>query len=637
MAVFRSTAQVQRDAFPHGRDQLLLDYFVKIWKSDADYKVFMARRAFNLNRAMMRAYDAENNFEYHTETILTQTGILLSSGELADYYILHGYFPVILICDDILVHGRSVKRLIDRLHAAITKYAKQKNPKVDSRQIKKKLLEAVEFHVFAQNESGILLDDRYEIQADQQISSPQLKVLSSQISDYLKGCGIANTSFVLSGELPMHVQHRLFRDPQLMETSTSFCYRGRTQLVFYKNRGGILETIRIHCPDDYSEYNGVITSLVLFGDIEKTDLDRLCDRIAVGVSKYIPGGKISEILRLKMDEMEAPKMQLLHFLLSIFCLVEFLQEALEFDNNEVYQFLLRSDYTKIACNFDFSYRLRREFMRLFNAICFEGFKADWLYALLVNNGAIIPLFVDKSPDNQFHQARLGLLEMQAYEDAEDIFYKKGMEAEAEADEYVRRYKEYDTTKPSADSIELKRYLRQMNEAGIIQNTSSIGCMLGLLDSGLVAMNTEADRKGSQIYYMKTYLKAGELATSVYARIFTVFMPALALVEQNYKRVDKYRKPAVKKFIDYLQEHCYSVFGVVEPDDRKLAEKLKKKEDELLLLYNGAQTFSDWTDSLVTYGDRSGIRGNKTENHPSEAEEQKRKRFYYIVARNYLGM
>ena len=88
----------------------LTQFFQNVWMSNASYKVFMARRAFNLNYAFMDMMKAKYRSEYKIDNIMSNTALLLCAEEIADYYVITKCFPDILIIDDLLLHGRGISK-----------------------------------------------------------------------------------------------------------------------------------------------------------------------------------------------------------------------------------------------------------------------------------------------------------------------------------------------------------------------------------------------------------------------------------------------------------------------------------------------------------------------------------------------
>lgn len=645
MTVYKTTTALQA-SFPDGRAEELQDFFEKIWNDKAEYKVFMARRAFNLNYVMMKALRPDADQDYQTEHILSNTGLISISEQLATDYLIYGSFPRILICDDILIHGRTILRMIYDLKKAVWAFLSESGINIDQTEFQRSLTSSLEIFVFAKNEQGTLIDKEYEVKTETRMKLYQLRGLSQQISAYLQNCGIANTSFVLSSDLLARQRQELFNNYNVITPSLSFCYRGRRQLVYYRNRSGILETVRVHCPDEYSMYEGVVTSLAIIGKIKKKDLDRISSDMAFWLKYYASDGQIYRILNYTDSSMDQVKLKLLLFLLSIFGFVDFFKIYFRFGANQIFQMLITSDYIKIASNFGLASELKNELGDLFRALSFQNLTTDWIFEELSLCGAMAPDAENVPETGQFEQARLGVTESKAYFYAEDIFYAVGGKAEIAANKCVKGETVYDPGHyPSSDSFAIEEYLKQMTQRGIFQDTSSIGCALGLMDSGLMALNVEpltSDNEDTD-REIEMFLKAGELAVSVYIRRFSIFIPALAFIEKQMTVKKDELEKILENFIRYLQDLCYTRYGRKDKRDEDLlkalnkeAEKAEQKEQGLFSLYQLGQKFQDWNTDLIVEGDRTQIPGNKSENHFSEKEEKLRKEYYLLCADAYIS-
>ena len=125
MEAVRSNEKLVRSSFSEEEYGKLLQFFQGIWQSNAAYKVFMARRAFNLNFAFMEIKDVQYKDEYKVEGIMSNTALLLCAEEIADRYRLTGHFPRIIIADDLLIHGRGIMKLIDNLECLLVEFLKK--------------------------------------------------------------------------------------------------------------------------------------------------------------------------------------------------------------------------------------------------------------------------------------------------------------------------------------------------------------------------------------------------------------------------------------------------------------------------------------------------------------------------------
>lgn len=571
-------------------------FMVNIWRSEAKYKIFMARRAFNLNYAFMEICDARKDDTLITDGIMSNTALLLCAEEIAGYYKRSKQFPRILIVDDLLFHGRGIIKLLDNFETLIVEFLEKDSIKENKTIIHEKLFSAVNIYVFAQNREGLLVDRHYALKSELHLPMNELRGLSQQISDALQNCGIANTSYVLSVALSSYDSRELNFGGNAFEYSRLFRYRGYSQLYYYKFNNNLLSTIRTNIPVNRQRLDRMFTSLVIFGDIISGDFDELCNMIAGQLDIIIPYSRIAEILRYHNDKLARPKAQMLSFLLSIECFADFYREKISTDSMRLYHIFLKSDYKKIVTNFDKVMLLQYEIVGLFKHICFEGVPEYTISDMVSNYVQNIRGTEEKSAVPCFRMGGVENIEesRSLYTAAEDIFYEVGINAERDAASYIYEQKKFEPTQSASDVLRLNQYLGIMNK----DSFKSIGCILKLMDSGLLSMNMEKNRDNIQCV-----LKSGELAMYVVPRRFSVFISALAIVERNSQKRNIDLRIAISRFIEYLQEHCYEQNGCSTDDDVGLLRQLKESKGTLLYMYVSGQFFQDWDTELLTEGDR----------------------------------
>lgn len=639
-----------RNSFTETEYDVLQRFFQDIWLNDATYKVFMARRAFNLNYAFMNLTAAHYKAEYKTEGIMSNIALLLCAEEIAEYYQRMGDFPKIILADDLLIHGRGIMKLIDNLENLVTdSLQSMQNCTISKDSLHSKLLSAISIYVYAQNLDGILLDKQAPLKSVLQLPIAKLRVLSQKISRVLQQCGVANTSYVLSTELPWGFYQQEY--DRNVEEDTLFPYRGNTLRYYYCRHGeSCLSTVRFYKSSSNSSPTGIATSLTFFGDIAYQDDDpncpfnALCRDVAEELHNMIPYSWITRILRCQNKFLTRPRAQLLSCLLSIIGYCDFYRKKISDNSQALYKSLIQSDYHKIVSNFDRSQKLRFEIVQIFHQVSQEEFFSSRIYDL-------VDQYASKLSENSWQGLDDGsvgdwmpgetggsaLRTEGLHEFAEDIFYEVGMNAECDANQCAQQQAGFDPAKPGSDFIRLEQYLSIM-ERYSSHFPSSMGCALNLMDSGLMAMNLDLAPSGGTL---QCILKAGELSTFVLPRRFSIFVPALSIVEREYAKVGSNRRTVVNCFIDYLQDHCYQQDGVDSPEDLSLLAKLRRSKVSLLYMYVAGQRFQDWDVNLFTEEDRFSRGLDEWGNFSAEkysswiANEAKRIRYYSYCAKSFL--
>lgn len=127
-------------------------------ESNVRYVVYVVRRCYML--ALIMEHITGNKMEDSEEReFMTDASFFLRCNELSEYYRKYRCFPKILLCDDILIHGRNInhflKSLEERLFEMLTEY--------EEGEIQAALVAAIKIHVYARSEDSLLLLGRYEL------------------------------------------------------------------------------------------------------------------------------------------------------------------------------------------------------------------------------------------------------------------------------------------------------------------------------------------------------------------------------------------------------------------------------------------------------------------------------------------
>ena len=623
----------------------LWTFMNNLWEDSADYKVLMARRMLNLNCVLMQEWDVKSNKQYLTDSIMSNTAFLLSARAIADRYAFKKKFPRILICDDIMLHGRGIMALIDRFERIVSRRLKENHIEINEKKLRFDLRNAILIYVFAKNNrEGLLIDESsYHLSCARTLPISRLRELSQDISNFLQSREVANTSYVMSIQVPWHQLRVLFEKRSgdiLRDPGQRFYYRGREMKAYIRERSRrTIETIRLYYIDENLHNGAVLTSLPIFGDIRGNLFDELCAVVAQHLEQYVRYSQISTYLLQKDEELIKPRAQLLSFLYSILSMADFCQQNLHLDGNELYRVLVSGDFNKIISNFDDGDIVRYEILNLFRELCIHSSESRILWDHLdrvadeVNPNLKSDLAGNRTAIFAPLESPEPAQRKKKYEDAEDIFYEVGMDAEYDAFRYIQMNIPFDPSRSGVDTISLSKYLHIM-KGNRGRQSHSLGCMFGLMDSGLVSMNLEVFRS-SDGQRIRTVLKAGELATYVLPRRFSVFIPALAYVESQYAKVGKYLRDVIGFFVDYLQGHCYERYGVAETRDENLLRDLENRKSLLLYVYSAGQKFQDWNIELRNERKYMLSRLETEEEELSYDEERARKSHYLLFAREFI--
>lgn len=199
--------QYTKSVLGEGHYALACSFFDSVFYAPARYKVFLRRRCLNLMYLYLELHWDGMNEEQWLDIISTfysDSALLADAKEIAQQYCILRLMPSILIVDDILIHGRTLNRLIDKLTDLIYQYVREKNGDADRETVARDLLGALNIRVMVQNGNPLLLRSPYvkrlycaEDKSD--IWSPhRWHELSARLSRLMGEGYFQNTSYVLS-------------------------------------------------------------------------------------------------------------------------------------------------------------------------------------------------------------------------------------------------------------------------------------------------------------------------------------------------------------------------------------------------------------------------------------------------------
>lgn len=184
-------------AFILGRDIFdeLKEWYLYTLRGNWEYVFFVVRRSYVLalifEEITGKRMDEQLFTKYYTDSAMP-----LLVAEFASRYRERGSFPRILLCDDLLIHGRNINFLAGdlerRLLAELNEY--------DPLEISLALMDAIQVHVYTCSSDKLLLRERYLVRThSMRAERPAFYYrLSGNISSLILDSGFANATYVIS-------------------------------------------------------------------------------------------------------------------------------------------------------------------------------------------------------------------------------------------------------------------------------------------------------------------------------------------------------------------------------------------------------------------------------------------------------
>lgn len=585
----------------------LADYLLRIREAvqgDGSYQYVcvMERRCFNL----IARFSPEL-----LDRVVTSNGLLCMGKEIARYYEENYDFPRMLVCDDIVIHGRNLARFFYGLEEEIVGILEAKGYEFafEQRQaLHRRLIDAVDIYAYVRSKHPLLLEYGYiqKIEYDHACSDMEIHDISLQITDFLNRSGATSTSFVIS--FPKTVLTRQ------VETDVGDWKRGERNLYGCVNENEsapnrrMISYIRTVCegrPQSWistvryypgEEKNQWITSAPIFEDCSLKKLQNICQQIVLCLEKEQARGKQYQKLRSILREEKTPQLQEVRWQLVSF----FASVADFFDFYEAYEGQLVQDeaaqkelvdgsnWRKISANFrgieEWGRNDQRTDEELYRFCCDRVLQRAVQGILNVEMKPFVLQPVGHILDGSKHIVDAA---------ASQVASEEGMRQEADAYALEERPYSFQPERHNGGIISFSSFFKKMSELveasiSVVEGTTTI---LKLMDDGVVGLRLHQD---SETKELQTVLKVGELATFYWPMQLSVYVPALALVERSCWRQNMEQKEAVLRF---LKEQAF------EPGD-KLPKHLEEKKFEVadvqrcLLawtekLYHAGQSYRGW--------------------------------------------
>lgn len=587
----------------------LADYLLRIREAvqgDGSYQYVcvMERRCFNL----VARFSPEL-----LDRVVTSNGLLCMGKEIARYYEENYDFPRILVCDDIVIHGRNLARFFYTLEEEVVGILEAEGFTFTFEQrqgLHRRLIDAVDICAYVRSKHPLLLEYGYiqKMQYGHACSDVEIRDISLQITDFLNRSGATSTSFVIS--FPKSVltrqveadvgdwkrnERNLYECPNENESAPNRKMMSYIRMPCEGMPQSWISTVRYYPGEEKNQW---ITSVPIFEDCSLEKLQSICQQIDSHLEEEQARGKQYQKLRSILREEKTPQLQEVRWQLVSF----FASVADFFDFYEAYEgqpiqdeaaqreLVDGSNWKKISANFRGIEKRGRNDQRtdeeLYRFCCDRALQRAVQGILNVEMTPLMLRPVGHILDGSKH-----IIDAAASQVASD----EGMRQEVSA--YALEERPY-SFKPECHNggiIPFSSFFEKMAmsvKARLGDSTSvaeGATTILKLLDDGVVSLRLQQD---SETKALQTVLKVGELATFYWPLQFSVYVPALALVEHSCWRQNMEQKEAVLRFLkeqafepgDKLPKHLeeFGVAGV----QRRLLEWTEK-------LYHAGQSYRGW--------------------------------------------
>lgn len=136
------------------------NFFSFIRNSDAKYKVVMAGECFNLLNAYYRSKYGKPLAAIEN-CMISDSALFTSIPEIVQEYQTTGIFPEILIADAILVHGITIRHLLDTFIQKVYEYLEKTGQQTDYQKTESDALRSISIITIVQSDRALLMKPAY--------------------------------------------------------------------------------------------------------------------------------------------------------------------------------------------------------------------------------------------------------------------------------------------------------------------------------------------------------------------------------------------------------------------------------------------------------------------------------------------
>lgn len=532
------------------------NFFMSIWNSDAEYKVFLARRCLNLMYNVYRAKFGASS-ELSDSDFYSDSAFLANAPNIASSYKEYGVMPKILIVDDILIHGRTISFLISNYIDAVCEQLEMLEVKEDRSYLEDIILDSITVRTIVRSNYPLLIPNKYrrclKYKTDRSdVWTPaRWHEFSSRISLIVDKGYFCNTSFVLSllESDGIETFTWIFKSAEKAgfekSSSNSSCREVWVKLL--RNSKGdtmAVYTLRI-IRSDFDKKIRVVPFVMMSDFVQgSTKLAEDHNDVFEWIDKYFDNSEIMSKIRSEA----------LYLLLSHNLLLLLKQETKQ-------KFGITDfDIDKIKLNFNVSYFGKDGSNFVSDAANLSEPLLNWSEMdefILKYTADSVPLFSHSDEDNFNCQSDCaGLLK--------NFLATEGEKREKEA-HIINQGKSKvisDTKKKPVSDL-----MHQMSYCNIIE---TVGSFLRFVDMGIASVSTRIrDGKCSCVFH------AGEQSLFIRAKQYEHDIPVLVAMERDCVRNESEIKKRIEEF--YANDSSYA----------------KELTEFVGILYSTGQQISDW--------------------------------------------
>lgn len=543
------------------------------------------------------------------EYFVTDTALLSFSDSLAKYFYRHRRFPRLIICDELLIHGRALNDRLLRLEESVSKEYRKLMPDrekaISDQLIKAELSQALTLYIFTKNDDITLLLPRFCMALKvflPHMPKDKWRALSMYFSRLISIANVNNVSYSWSfikcyraNEIRRSYEPASFRN---YTTKMNDCDL-RTWLVFYPKAEYVKAVCTIREKDSWAISHGnkfhMYVPFIMYDRTSYSSALRLHDELIrdIKFDRKLESAAQENLLKLlgryPDDLFDSQHHRWLtqtnDLFLSYLLMRRFLSEANAGDAilQQYAEDQLARNFVTVSDTVDAPFRLEAEKIRLYlNSILAwkpeNGALERYLDILTAESKPLwtVRHFIEQSGnDERVENAVL------------DAIAELGLQAERNAYEYRNTGSFFGDNALSSNGISvsigelIRECVYRLGDNSQVDLGKIIAYITHAMDLGLLGMTAEISRDQSEQVYPD--VKAGEQALFIHPLRYCKYNEALEMIEQKYRNQVRLMEEEVLLYVDALRKN-----GLV--DNAHLAKELVAYMREIQL---SGQSLSEW--------------------------------------------
>lgn len=490
--------------------------------SNYDYVVFVVRRSYLI--ALMMEEITGRKMESDHSIFLTDGSLFLQCETMAKHYKEKGEFPSILLCDDILIHGRNITYLIGCLEKRMCELLSDEEEKV----IIDALINAIRIHEIVRSSDRLLIGGKYESRLTYSLimDPSEWRELANQFSHLIFCSGMANAAYILSDKITSEKFEDVQKD-ELLETVYQDI-KEYTKVEYAKEGKQVraLFTLRLIQNPKTEEY--VAVPLTILPNLDDRETDILLSEIQNKMDSSYTDKDREWLERLEKIPGKRTFNELITLILSLPILQEFNKEySIDSGDEE-----LQKEITKIARNYyDEGNINASDFLnKLINNPILNLEEAKEIVLHSIINDRKVADFSGDNNENISESRKEKIKER-----IEDYFYERAYREEKKA--YEMKQRPYSIFAKCSDrKVRGCGFTLQELFEDFTQEEISVGVsyFLFMMDLGILSVSSLAS-KGIEVVGYAEFAKTGEQALRILPSRFYEYIPMLARMEHSCRR------------------------------------------------------------------------------------------------------